>query len=157
MQTLITPAQVVALAFADGEYISPEALLEADIAAASHSYIEPVAGRALCDALVAGRYPELLADYVAPALAMAVRTLLQRALNVRTGQMGLVVPDISGAQAAVQSAAAELQRSLTERRRLLLGRLSDYLAANEEQFPEYDASHDAMRKCRIYGGFVQIR
>lgn len=156
MKTMITPGQVVALAFADGEYIAPEAILAADIAAAEHRYIEPVAGSALCRALAAGRYAALLADYVAPALAMGVRTMVQRALNVRTGQMGLALPDCSGSQTAMQSAAAELQRSLVQRRRALLARLSDYLSAHTTEFPEYDASQDAMKRCTIDGGIVQI-
>lgn len=156
MKTLITPSQAVALAFADGEYLAPEVITDADIAAAGHRYIEPVAGSALCEALVAGRYPDLLADYVAPALAMAVRTMVQRALNVRTGQMGLSVPDCSGSQTAVQSATAELQRSIVARRRALLARLSDHLAEYGAEFPEYDASHDAMKHCTIDGGIVQI-
>ena len=156
MKTLITPALAVARAFADGEYLAPEAIMDSDIAAATHRYIEPVAGSALCGALAAGRYPALLADYVAPALAMAVRTMVQRALNVRTGQMGLTVPNCSGSQTAVQSAAAELQRSLVRRRRALLARLSDHLAAHAAEFPEYDASRDAMKHCTIDGGIVQI-
>lgn len=156
MKNLITPSQCVALAFADGEYIAPEAILEADIAVATHRYINPVAGSALCEAMAAGRYETLLAEYVAPALAMAVRTMLQRALNVRTGQMGLTVPDCSGSQTAVQSASTALQRSLGARRRALLARLSDYLAEHAADFPEYDPSRDAMKNCTINGGIVQI-
>ena len=34
MNTLITPAQAVALAFADGEYLAPESVTQSDIAAA---------------------------------------------------------------------------------------------------------------------------
>ena len=135
MKTLITPSQAVALAFADGEYLAPEAITEADIAAAEHRYIEPVAGSALCEALAAGIYPALLADYVAPALAMAVRTMVQRALNVRTGQMGLSVPDCSGSQTAVQSAAAELQRSIVARRRVCSHDCPTTLPSMEPNFP----------------------
>lgn len=45
MNTLITPAQAVASAFTDGEYLAPEAIGEGDIAAAEQRYIVPVIGR----------------------------------------------------------------------------------------------------------------
>jgi len=41
MNTLITPAQAVASAFTDGEYLAPEAIGEGDIAAAEKRYIVP--------------------------------------------------------------------------------------------------------------------
>ena len=44
MNTLITPAQAVASAFTDGEYLAPEAIGEGDIAAAEQRYIVPVIG-----------------------------------------------------------------------------------------------------------------
>ena len=39
MNTLITPAQAVALAFADGEYLAPESVTQSDIAAAEQRYL----------------------------------------------------------------------------------------------------------------------
>lgn len=50
MKTLITPSQAVALAFTDGEYVSPAAVGESDIAAAMHRYVEPVIGTPLAEA-----------------------------------------------------------------------------------------------------------
>lgn len=156
MKTLITPSQVVALAFTDGEYVSPATVSESDIAAAMHRYVEPVIGRPLAEALAEGRYTALADEFVAPALAMSVRTLIQRSLNVRTGQVGLSIPTGRGSDTALKSASDELQRSLCRRRRSLLHRLSDYLSAHAEEFPEYRLEDDAMKKCSIDGGFVQI-
>jgi len=156
MKTLITPSQAVALAFTDGEYVSPAAVGESDIAAAMHRYVEPVIGTPLAEALAEGRYAAPTEDYVAPALAMSVRTLVQRALNVRTGRVGLSIPTGRGSDTALKSASDELQRSLVRRRRALLRRLSDYLSAHKEEFPEYRPEEDAMKKCSIDGGFVQI-
>ena len=42
MNTLITPAQAVALAFADGEYLAPESVTQSDIAAAEQRYLVPI-------------------------------------------------------------------------------------------------------------------
>lgn len=156
MKTLITPAQTIELAFHDGEYVSPAAVGESDIAAAEHRYIEPIIGTLLTEALAEGRYAELKNEYVAPALAMSVRTLVQRSLNVRTGQVGLSIPTGRGSDTALRSASDELQRTLRHRSRALLRRLSDYLAAHADEFPEYDPKRDAMQKCSIDGGIVQI-
>ena len=55
MKTLITPEQVVALAYADGEYLPPEQITGADIAAAEERRIVPVVGRGLYGRLQIGR------------------------------------------------------------------------------------------------------
>ena len=155
MKTLITPAQVVATAFGDGEYIAPEVIGEADIAAACHHYITPILGQTLHEALLGGAYPELLEDYVQPALAFAVRVSIQRSLNVRTGAMGLSAPH--GGSSAVTTAAADaLQASLRRRARDLRKRLSDHLCRNAERYAEYNPKNDSMKNCSIYGGFIQI-
>ena len=88
----ITPADTVRLAFTDGEYVSPEAIGEADIEAALRRRIEPVAGRALCEAMREGAYPDFVSEYAAPALALCVRLVVQPRLNAATGQTGLAVP-----------------------------------------------------------------
>ena len=54
MNTLITPAQAVALAFADGEYLAPESVTQSDIAAAEQRYLVPVIGRLLYEKLLSG-------------------------------------------------------------------------------------------------------
>ena len=41
MNTLITPAQAVALALADGEYLAPESVTQSDIAATCLLYTSP--------------------------------------------------------------------------------------------------------------------
>ena len=92
MKNLITNEQVISLAFGDGEYLSPEVVLDSDIASATEQYIIPVVGAQLCEEMLNGAQRTLLNDYVAPALAMAVRTMIQPALNVRTGQGGLYIP-----------------------------------------------------------------
>ena len=56
MNTLITPAQAVALAFADGEYLAPESVTQSDIAAAEQRYLVPVIGRLLYEKLLSGSH-----------------------------------------------------------------------------------------------------
>ena len=157
MKNLITNEQVISLAFGEGEYLSPEVILDADIASATSRYIIPVVGEELCEAMVEGSYEELLDDFVAPALAMAVRTVIQPALNVRTGQAGLQISSSLRADSSTKTAMQSLQKSLRLRRQALLRRLSNHLKNHASEFAEYDPKSDAMQKCSINGGYIQMR
>ena len=75
MKTLITPAEAVTLAFGTGEYVAPEAIAEADIAAAERRYIVPVVGRKLHARLAEGGYAEFTAEYLAAPVALWTRVL----------------------------------------------------------------------------------
>ena len=156
MKNLITNEQVISLAFGDGEYLSPEVILDSDIALAEDRYILPVVGAELREALLDGSYPTLLDDFVAPALAMAVRTVVQPALNVRTGQAGLQISSSLRADSSTKTAMQSLQKSLRLRRQALLRRLSNHLKNHASEYPAYDPDNDALQNCSIDGGFVQI-
>lgn len=156
MKTLITNAEVVALAFGDGEYLSAEVVLESDIAVAEERYIRPIVGERLYEKLLDGDYDTLRTEYVAPALAMAVRTMIQPSLNVRTGQAGLSISASLRSDSSTKSAVEGLQRSLVRRRRALCRRLSNYLSNHASEFPEYDRNEDALQHCVIDGGYIQI-
>ncbi len=157
MKSLITPQKVVELAFGDGEYVADSAVSVADIASAEFCHIRPIVGKELYERLLDNAYPELVEEYVAPAIAMAVRTMIQPALNVRTGQTGLVMPSTAHASTASTAASEALLCSLRQRRQRLLARLACHLKENAERYPEYDAANDITNKCRIDGGFIQIR
>ena len=154
IKCLITPHEVVRLAFGDGEYIAEETVTMADIAAAEFSHIRPIVGEALYKRMLENGYAELVEEYVAPALAMAVRVMIQPALNVRTGQGGLVMPSTAHASAATTAASEALLGSLRQRRQRLIARLSHHLKENAEKYIEYDAANDITNKCRIDGGFI---
>ena len=155
MKNLITNEQVISLAFGDGEYLSSEVILDADIAMAEERYILPVVGAELRKALLKGTYKTLLDDFVAPALAMSVRTMIQPALNVRTGQAGLQISSSLRADSSTKTAMQTLQKSLRLRRQALLRRLSNYLKNHASEFSEYKPSCDILQKWSIDGGFVQ--
>ena len=67
MTTLVTPREVIDLAFADGGYLPPEAIGTVDIAAAEARYLLPVTGPALWQKLAEGEYPTLREEFAAPA------------------------------------------------------------------------------------------
>ncbi len=155
MTTLITPQTVVAIAFGGEEFLSPQRITTADITAAVERFLVPVMGRALIEKLVVGEYSALLEEYVAPAAAFAVRTLIQPTLNVRTGDAGAMIPQGDNTQAAPQSMLKTLQLSLKNRTSTLLRALSNHLSQNSSLYPEYDPRNDILKHCSINGGFVQ--
>ena len=87
MNTLVTPLQVLKLAFGEGEYLPPEIIAEADIAGAEQRHIVPVVGRALYEKLLAGSYPDFRTEYLASPAALFTRAVLQPRLDVRSSDL----------------------------------------------------------------------
>lgn len=156
MKILITPSQVLALAFNGGEYLSQSAISEADIIAATARYLQPVVGQELLEALQDEEYEGLLAEYVAPALAFAVRNLVQPSLTLRTGDSGVTAPKTDASTAAERHALIALMHSIKSRMRELIVRLSDHLNSHADSYPEYNPKLNILNRCSIDGGLVQI-
>lgn len=155
-QNIITPAEVVAIAFSDGEYLAPDVITEADIVAATEHWIRPITGQALLEAVAAGGYAELREAHLSPTVALCTRLMVQPRLNVQTSQLGLSTPAGSHRKAAERSAREELRRALRLRAQSMRRRLSEYLEQNAAQIPEYDPKQNILNRCSIDGGFVQI-
>ena len=157
MNTLITPAQAVASAFTDGEYLAPEAIGEGDIAAAEQRYIVPVIGRAFHEKLLAGLHAGFTAEYLAAPVALFTRIAVQPRLDIRTGQCGTVAPKSGSYQPADAQSLRELQRSLRRQARTLLRRAAEYLEAHAAEFPEYDPDNNILKRCTTDGNLIQTR
>lgn len=156
MKTLIKPDKVVALAFGDGEYLAPEAIAEADIAAAERRYIVPVIGPKLYARLTEGAYADFVTEYLAAPISLWTRVLVQPQLDIRTGQCGTVAPKPAGAQPASDAQMQRMVRSLRTKARTLLRRAAEHLAEHTKSFPEYDPETNILKKCTIDGDFIQI-
>lgn len=156
MRTLITPSQVLTLAFNGGQYLSQSAISEADILAATSRYLQPVVGQSLLEALYEGQYEQLLADYLAPALAFAVRALVQPSLALRTGEGGVTAPRTDASVSAERYAVDALMRSIKSRMHELIEQLSHHLNQNAGSYPEYNPKLNILNRCSIDGGIVQI-
>jgi len=156
-RTLMTPAQVVAAAYGDTDRTSDDGITEELILLVSEERLVPVIGRALYDSLLEERYGELMTDYVAPALAYGVRLRTLPADNVRCSRFGTMAPAPEGWTSAGDNALGAVRAEVRQRAAGFLRRLSEYLVAHENAFPEYDADNDVMNRCRIYGDFIQTR
>ena len=157
MNTLITPAQAVALAFTDGEYLAPEAIGEGDIAAAEQRYIVPVIGRAFHEKLLAGLHAGFTAEYLAAPVALFTRIAVQPRLDIRTGQCGTTAPKSAYAQPAGDTARRCRQRALLAQARTLLRRAAEHLEAHAAEFPEYDSDNNILKRCTTDGNLIQTR
>lgn len=157
MNTLVTPLQVLKLAFAEGDYLPAKTVTETDIAAAEQRYIVPVIGPALYERLLAGQYADLRAEYLAAPAALFTRVSLQPRLDIRTGQCGTTAPKSDSGQPAGDNARRELLRTLRTQARAMLRRASLHLRSHRSEFPEYDPVRDILNRCSTDGGFVQIR
>lgn len=155
-QKIITPAEVIAIAFSDGEHIASGSITDIDIATSIERWIAPVTGQALLDAVSEGKYADLKNDYIAPAVALYTRVVVQPRLNVQTSQLGLTVPAGSSHKAADAEARTELQRALRHRAQSARKRLSAYLEQHATEFKEYCSDDNILMRCSCDGGFVQI-
>ena len=156
IKSIITPAEVISLAFSDGGYIPPEAIAEIDIVAATERWVRPVVGEALLERVAEGDYAELRSDYIAPAVAFYTRYLVQPRLNVATSGLGLTSPAGSSHKVAERTSREELQRALKIRARTALKRLSAHLEQNADEYADYTSSENILNHCCCDGGFVQI-
>lgn len=156
MKCIITREEVIAEAFTTGEYLNLQAVTEADIAAATIHYVEPIVGASLCEALCDGEYESLREEYVKSLLALAVRLEIQPTLDMRTGGCGSVVTRTATAEPADSVIRSRHRRALRRRVRALSHRLSRYLDENRGFYPEYDPAKNILKRCSTDGGFVQI-
>uniref|UniRef100_UPI003FD7B7A9 DUF6712 family protein n=1 Tax=Alistipes putredinis TaxID=28117 RepID=UPI003FD7B7A9 len=154
MTTLVTPREVIDLAFADGGYLPPEAIGTVDIAAAEARYLLPVTGPALWQKLAEGEYPTLREEFAAPAAACAVRVAMQPALDLHGGAGGTTVTKSSACQPAGQEQLAASHRALRNRLSALLHALSDHLDAHPSDYPEYAPEKNVLHRVLIVGGLV---
>ncbi len=156
MKTLIPTEEVIVLAFGQANDLSPQNITPSDILAATSRYIIPVVGESLVESINQGKYATLLTDFIAPALAFAVRLMVQPSINVRTADSGLIAPCGETMTPPSTAATQQLMRSLKIRTRELITRLSDHLNANSDKYTEYNPKDNILNHCSIYGGFIQI-
>lgn len=153
MQTLITPTQVVALAFSGEELMSKDIVTQSDIIEAEAHHIRPILGDALVDKLHAGEYSALLNDYVAVALAAWCRYTVEPLLDVRCD----ACHRDSRRTTADNEHHAAVMRSLRRKAVTLSHRLSDHLNAHAGDYPEYNPKSNPLNYCSIYGDIIQVR
>lgn len=151
MNTLITPTDVMQLAFSSDELYNTSVITNLDIAAAEERYLHPIVGRALYDKLLKGNYPSLTSDYVAPMVAAWTRYIVEPLLASRCD-----VCMATGGSSADNEATTERCRSLRLRARTLSRALAEHLNTQASDYPEYNPDTNPLNRCSIDGNIVQI-
>ena len=156
METLITPAQAVRLAFPSESCLPPDLVAEADIAAAAQRYLVPVIGLPLYERLLTDSDRTFVDRYLAAPLALFTRLMIQPRIDICAGRTGTTAPEYDGTTPATEEARRMQRRSLRTEARTLLERAVARLEAAPETYPEYDPTKNILKHCSLDGKLVQI-
>ena len=151
MKTLVTPQQVINLAFVPEGVMTDTKITIADIAIAESRYLLPIIGEALYNTLISNRYTVLRDEYIAPMVAAWTRYVAEPLMAERLG----IGYDNDYSEADNDARNAILVR-LRRNASTLSRRLSNYLNAHSNEFPEYNPTNNHLNYCTIDGGIVQI-
>lgn len=158
IKTLITPQEVLKLAFTAGEYLPDSALSLSQIAAAEERSIRPLVGQRLFAELLEGEHETLCDDYIKPLAAHCVKALMLPQLQLRTGACGVVSGEGGAWKSASQEAIVVARTALKQEIGALSGRLHRELERlhTAGELAAYEPEASIRNRCRIYGGLVQI-
>lgn len=151
MRTIVTPQEVVSLAFVDEGLVTMSKISLTDIAVAESRYLLPLVGEELYEKLLNGEYTSLRDDYVKPMVALWARYVAEPLLEERLGG-GYGDKYTEADVEAREVVVVRLRRTASA----LSRRLSDYLNAHCEEFVEYNPADNPLNHCVIDGGIVQI-
>ncbi|MFI3294873.1 MAG: hypothetical protein R3Y19_02530, partial [Rikenellaceae bacterium] len=90
MEALITPQQVIDIAFSPDSFSSSELIRESKIIIAQEHFLRPKLGDSLYDALDGGEYDQFIEDYLQPPLAYYVRYGLLDELSIMVDPNGVI-------------------------------------------------------------------
>lgn len=153
MELLITPAQVAETAFRAPDFITPDAVPESTILAAQQKFIRPVLG-GLYDKLCAGKYPELMSEYILPSLALYVKMLMLPSLSVQAGAAGVVEVNSKNLTRAGDAKLRYAVRRLRSDASALMRRAVEHIESAPSAFPEYDPRDNVLKRRSIDGQIV---
>lgn len=155
MKTLITPSEVISLAFGSPNTLSESAVPSYAILSAEESFLLPVLGREFYERLREERNntdeQRLIADYLAQPLALYVASRLLPTLALQVGSAGVVRLSGESFEAADEMALRRAVSRLRADADRLLARALDYAASYPELYPSYNPQTTSHR---IVGGVV---
>lgn len=154
MENLLTAAEVAAMVFGGEDRLPDGVQADAAVEAAALRHIVPVIGRAMYDAMAAGRYAALAEEYVRPALAAFAAASMVETAAARVDRAGVVRLSGDGFAPAGAGDAARYARRLRADGEALLGEAVRRMAASGADYPEFDPCDDVRRRTRILGGVV---
>jgi hypothetical protein len=153
MELLITPETVAETAFCAPDFITADAIPPATILAAQQKFIRPVLG-GLYGSLCRGEYPEFLAEYIVPPLALYVKLSMLPSLAVQAGMAGVVEADPENLVRASEAKLRDAVRRLRSDATALMRRAVERIESDPAAYPEYNPRHNVLNRCSIEGQIV---
>ncbi len=150
---LVTPGEVVQIAFRGAESVDPNLIGEAMIVTAQYKFIRPVLGK-LYEALSEGKYTQLLDEYIKPPLAHYVKWLLLPRLSVQCGTIGLVQFKGDNFSAADGKGVTRLAKQVRSDAQVLMKRAVERIESSLEEFPEYEPEQNVLNRIALIGDWV---
>ena len=151
---LISPAEVVDLAFGGGGNLRPEDVSEATIVAAQRKYLLPVLGEALLEEMIDGSHGDLVEEFIKPSLALYVKRLLLPSLAAKVGVVGVVRYVGEGYAEVDEKTLHRLMRRTKADADVVLDAAVDYVELHPELFPNYVAINNIRNGINIDSGIV---
>ena len=151
---LITPAEVVALAFGCGAELLSGQISQATIVAAERKYLVPVWGAKMVERMKAGDFAELVEEWVRPALALYVKRLVLPSLAVKVGVAGVVSYLGEGFEMVGEATLARLLRRTKADADALIDKAVEVVEASPEEYPDYCATNNVRHRVNVASGVV---
>lgn len=153
-KTLITPTDVVNLAFGGATNLRPEDVSEATIVAAQRKYLLPVFGAAFMDEMIGNEHPDLVRECIAIALALYVKRLLLPVLAARVGMAGVVRYVGEGYTEVDEETFARLLRRTKADADAIVDTAVEFVELNAESYPSYRPADNVRHRVNIDSGIV---
>lgn len=153
MGNLITAQQVIELAFSAVDQITPSAIKETKIDAAQETFLRPALGD-LYAAMLDGRYPDFVKDYICPALAYYVRYAVIPDLALKLNNSGAQVMIPMHSNAATDKQRTEMRQQAKTDADALLDKATRFLCDRADEFPEYDPQRNIRNRTNTNGGII---
>lgn len=150
---LITPDEVIELAFSPQDQVDPAIITDTRIETAQLKFLA-FALKKLYPALTEGLYDRFCREFIKPALANFVKYNLFLNLSVKIGNDGIIRLHPTDSTLPESSEVARLRRESRETAYLLLEKACDYLKRHADEFPEWDPEENKRKRPRINGGII---
>ena len=152
MKLIISPKEVVDIAFQDSPNITEIRISETDIIAAQTKFIKPVLGK-LYEGLQNGQYPELM-PFIKAALANFVKLSIIPKLSVSLGNIGIVQPKADMFASANQETLITLKNAAKTNAYNMMKLAINHIETNPELYPKYSPNDNILNRVSIASGFV---
>lgn len=154
MIPLITPQEVVNLAFNSVEQVDTGLVRESTIIAAQQKFILPALGQTLYTKVEQGAYQGLCMDKIKMPLALYVRMLCVPVLVAQMGVTGIMQHRGANFSTANTSQVNALMRALRVEADTLMQQILEYVGEHTDAFPDYNAHESVFNKVVILGNLI---